>query len=414
METISFFLLILLSGYLGTGFVVRKISDRNYIPTGTEYLLLGLLLSPALYGLVTEYTSLILPFPINLDILAKLDPVISAVTGFLGLYWGMKFNIVELLRSNREHFRIAAYDLLLGSLLSGSAAFLLAYWLYKDKASLEELLFAASAIGIMTSISSPMVINILRSKFSLKGKLSVSLASAASYSGSLSILLFGLAFPVYHITTRPEISLTATEFATLSIGLSVALGVLFLIFIGRETDDHKILAGVMGITLLGSGVAYFLGLSPLFLCFILGIFLGNLSGMKDRITDALQGLIAPLTAVTVVFAGIIWVLPGDWLVWVAVLAFPSIKLFSKFIAHRISVAAAFDQECVNKEQSGVFMLTNVLVFSMLINYATVFNNPILPFVMNTVFVVTVFSALPASYFTRKFLIESGEIKGDVG
>ncbi len=413
METISFFLLILLSGYLGTGFVVRKISNRNYIPTGIEYLILGLLLSPALYGLVTDLISVSLIFPIDSDILAKLNPVISGVTGFLGLYWGMKFNLVELLRSNREHFRIAAYDIIPGTAITGGAAFISGYLLFKDSVDLTQLIFASIAIGIMTSVSSPRIINQLKYKFKLQGKLTTSLSAAASYSGSFGILLFGLGFPVYHIITRPEVNLTATEFVTLSIGISIALGILFLIFIGRETDDHKIIAGVLGITLLGSGVAYFLGLSPLFLCFILGIFLGNLSGMNHTITDTLEGMIPPLTAVTVIFAGMIWALPTDWLVWAAALAFPAIKLFSKYISHRISHVAAFDPECVNRKQTSVFLLSNILVFAMLINYATVFNNILLPWVMNTVFVVAIASSVPASWTVKKFLIESGEIKGEV-
>lgn len=410
METISFFLLILLSGYLGTGFFVRKISDRNYIPTGIEYLLLGVLLSPALYGLLTGLTTFLPPFPINSDILSKLDPIISGVTGFLGLYWGMRFNLVDLLRSNREHFRIAIYDLFLGLVISGSAAFLLGYYLFRDAAPLDQIIFAAIFTGVMTGISSPRILNVLRKKYELKGTLTNSMASAAGISGSLAILIFGLSFPVYHILNRPELTLTATEFVTLSIGISVALGILFIIFIGRENDEHKIIAGVLGITLLGSGVAYYLGLSPLFLCFILGIFLGNISGMRSGIVAALHGMIPPLSAVTVIFAGISWVLPSDWLVWVAAFAFPAIKLFSKSITHRISFAAAFDKECVHPGQSGVFLVNDILVFSMLINYATVFNNLLLPFVMNTVFVVVIVFSLSSSWFTRKFLIESGEIE----
>ncbi|KAA0253130.1 MAG: hypothetical protein EDM75_11805, partial [Chlorobiota bacterium] len=152
----------------------------------------------------------------------------------------------------------------------------------------------------------------------------------------------------------------------------------------------------------------------LFLCFILGIFLGNLSGMNHTITDTLEGMIPPLTAVTVIFAGMIWALPTDWLVWAAALAFPAIKLFSKYISHRISHVAAFDPECVNRKQTSVFLLSNILVFAMLINYATVFNNILLPWVMNTVFVVAIASSVPASWTVKKFLIESGEIKGEIG
>ncbi|MBK6678728.1 MAG: hypothetical protein IPG53_01270 [Ignavibacteriales bacterium] len=123
METLALFLLILLAGYLGTGLVLRKISSRNFFPSGMEYLILGLLLNPGLYYFLSSSLTFDIVSPINSEILSKMAPVISGVTGLIGLYWGMKFSLVELLKTNREQIRVAIYDSLLTTVIIGSAAF---------------------------------------------------------------------------------------------------------------------------------------------------------------------------------------------------------------------------------------------------------------------------------------------------
>ncbi|KAB2909439.1 MAG: hypothetical protein LC102_11325 [Ignavibacteriales bacterium] len=413
METITLFLLILLFGYLGTGLAVRKISGRNYIPTGVEYLLLGLLLSPALYGLIAQFVPILPKFPLNNSIMEKLNPVIAGATGFLGLFWGMKFNLVALLRSNREHVRVAFYDLLLNNILIGSVTFGILYYIFGGTTILVDIIFASLSTAIMVSLPTPWVVRRLQKKFKLRGKLTDSMIAATSFSRSFSLLMFGLLFPVYHILTRPGIFLTATEFVALGFGIAIVLGILFFIFLGRETNSEKIIAGILGITLLGSGVGYYLGLSPLFLCFILGILIGNLSSIRERITNAVHGLITPLSAVTVIFAGITWVVPEDYLIWVAVLLVPLIKLISKAITHRISYAAAFDKESVFERQGSVFLLNDILVFALLVNYATVFSNSMLSFVVNATFISAIVFSISASGVTKKFLVESDEITGGV-
>ncbi|MCC6638137.1 MAG: hypothetical protein IT278_10455, partial [Ignavibacteriaceae bacterium] len=74
METLALFLLILLAGYLGTGLVLRKISSRNFFPSGMEYLILGLLLNPGLYYFLSSNLTFDIVSPINSEILSKMAP----------------------------------------------------------------------------------------------------------------------------------------------------------------------------------------------------------------------------------------------------------------------------------------------------------------------------------------------------
>lgn len=406
------FLLILLAGYLGTGLVLRKISSRNFFPSGMEYLILGLLLNPGLYYFLSSNLTFDIFSPINNEILSKMAPVISGVTGLLGLYWGMKFSLVELLKTNREQIRIAIYDTVLSTVIIGSIAFASFYYFFPDPGNLLEILLASYALAVIGSMSTPYVLQKFREKYDITRKLSDSLNSATRFSLFFSLIMFGAIFSFYNFNTRPTMQLTPIEFFTISIGIAIAIGILFFIFLGRESDARKIFVGILGITMLGSGIAYYLGLSPLFLCFILGILLGNLSRIKEKVLDTIEQLISPLSIVLTIYAGIIWVLPESTFAWLFILSFPVIKVIAKFFTHKIATIAAFEKDRVHSGQGVIFLSSDILVFALLINYATVFNNQYTPIIMSAIILNVFILGFSSSFFTKRFLVETSEISGE--
>ncbi len=412
METLALFLLILLTGYLGTGLVLRKISSRNFFPSGMEYLILGLLLNPGLYYFLSSNLTFDIFSPINNEILSKMAPVISGVTGLIGLYWGMKFSLVELLKTNREQIRVAIYDTVLSTVIIGSAAFAFFYYFIDTTNNLLEILLASYALAVIGSMSSPYVIQKFREKYDINRKLSDSLNSATRFSLFFSLIMFGAIFSFYNFNTRPTMQLTPIEFFTVSIGIAISIGILFFIFLGRESDTRKIFVGILGITMLGSGIAYYLGLSPLFLCFILGILLGNLSRIKEKVIDTIERLISPLSIVLTIYAGIIWVIPNSTVAWVVILLFPVIKVIAKFVTHKIAFIAAFEKDRVHSGQGIIFLSSDILVFALLINYATVFNNQYTPIIMSAIILNVFTLGFSSSFFTKRFLVESSEISGE--
>ena len=387
METLALFLLILLAGYLGTGLVLRKISSRNFFPSGMEYLILGLLLNPGLYYFLSSSLTFDIVSPINSEILSKMAPVISGVTGLIGLYWGMKFSLVELLKTNREQIRVAIYDSLLTTVIIGSAAFAFFYYFIDTTNNILEILLASYALAVIGSMSSPYLLQKFREKYELTRKLTDSLYSATRFALFFSLIMFGAIFSFYNFNTRPTMQLTPIEFFTISIGIAISIGILFFIFLGRESDTRKIFVGILGITMLGSGIAYYLGLSPLFLCFILGILLGNLSRIKEKVIDTIERMISPLSIVLTIYAGIIWVLPDSTAAWVVILSFPLIKVIAKFVTHKTAFIAAFEKDRVHSGQGIIFLSSDILVNVFTLGFS-------------------------ASFFTKRFLVESSEISGE--
>ncbi|MBK6678729.1 MAG: hypothetical protein IPG53_01275 [Ignavibacteriales bacterium] len=243
-------------------------------------------------------------------------------------------------------------------------------------------------------------------------KLTDSLYSANRFALFFSLIMFGAIFSFYNFNTRPTMQLTPIEFFTISIGIAISIGILFFIFLGRESDTRKIFVGILGITMLGSGIAYYLGLSPLFLCFILGILLGNLSRIKEKVIDTIERMISPLSIVLTIYAGIIWVLPDSTAAWVVILSFPLIKVIAKFVTHKTAFIAAFEKDRVHSRQGIIFLSSDILVFALLINYATVFNNQYTPIIFSAIILNVLTLGFSASFFTKRFLVESSEISGE--
>ncbi|GAB1349295.1 hypothetical protein MASR1M107_15090 [Ignavibacteriales bacterium] len=413
MQTLSLFILILLFGYLGTATVLRKISNKNYFPSGAEYVILGLLLSPSFFQLFSEYLPNTSLTTHHSDLLLNLSPVVSSITGFIGLYYGLQFSLVELLKTNREGVRVAIYDSISGAILSGGTIYLVLIYLYTGSLDSYSTIMVSAALGIISSVSTPYIMQKFSSENSLNGKLTRSMLTATKFSKFFAILLFGSLFPIYQASTQSGFQLTSTEFLVVSFGISVAIGVLFFMFLGREMSPQKIIAGVFGVTLLGSGIGYFLGLSPLFLCFIIGALVGNISKMRDEIIGSLNGFIQPLSIVVVVYAGMLIALPSDSREWIMILAFPVVKFLIKYLTHKIAVNAAFERDSVNEKQFVLFLGSDVLIFAMLINYVSIIHNSLNPVVVISVVIMALLYNTGSGYLTKRFLVETDEIRGEL-
>jgi Kef-type K+ transport system membrane component KefB len=92
---------------------------------------------------------------------------------------------------------------------------------------------------------------------------------------------------------------------------------------------------MLGAIALSAGVAGFLKLSPLIVCFVAGLLLANLPGAwKDEVRQALWRLERPLYLIFLVIVGASWRL-DQWEGWVVMALFVVARAGSRFIGVRI-------------------------------------------------------------------------------
>src|SRR5690606_38365238 len=127
-----------------------------------------------------------------------------------------------------------------------------------------QLWMAVGVMGCAAAAGSVAPLELLESRYSFSGAMPERLRRMAGLSDLLAIVVFGLLVCVLHqVDPSALVQPSATEWAVVSVGLGVALGVLFTPFLGEDDSENGRFLAMVGIIVLASGAAYFLDLSPL-------------------------------------------------------------------------------------------------------------------------------------------------------
>ena len=287
-------LAILGIGYLGTQYFAERVRARFHVVTGVEFVVLGVLVGPYVTNVMTP------------DVLTQMGPVISLAIGAVGLVIGLEMRFENLLGSRRDALELSFSGVLTTTVLVGGLA---VGWAWATLTTPDFLvaLPACVALGAIAAVSAPEPIETVHRSMEGQVTLARTLESSALLDELMAILVFGLVFCVFHVgtagTARP---LTATEWAAVSLGFGVVLGVLFFLFLGRESDPDRQLLALIGIILFSSGSAYYLNLSPLFVNMVLGLMLANTSRHAGALRKVMGSIERPVTVVILVLAGASW------------------------------------------------------------------------------------------------------------
>jgi Kef-type K+ transport system membrane component KefB len=100
--------------------------------------------------------------------------------------------------------------------------------------------------------------------------------------------------------------MTPTEWVAVTLGIGVAGGVLFHLFLGRERHVDRLFISLGGGVILVSGAASYVRVSPLLAALCFGAILVNTSRSRAEIAAALERVERPFYFVLLVFAGAAW------------------------------------------------------------------------------------------------------------
>jgi hypothetical protein len=153
---------------------------------------------------------------------------------------------------------------------------------------------------------------------------------------SLAIAVFGLAFCLFHRGDVLEgVAPTPSDWVLLSVGIGLALALLFALFLGESPSEDSLFLTTSGVLLLASGAAFFLNLSALLVNLVLGAVLGR-TRHGQSIHAVLDRTRHPVSIVLLLFAGALWrpvpLVPALSLTAVAIAARLAAKVAAGFTA----------------------------------------------------------------------------------
>lgn len=413
MPPLLIFLGILILAFIGANLFRDKLQSKFHLPRGIEYIFLGIIIGPSFSNWIKTFWGLELPILINDKILLQLSPGIATATGIIGLAYGLKFKLSDFQNADPDHIRITILDIIITYIFIGGAAFGVLFYLFYDQSNLNEIIASSFALAVIGSVSSNSLIKSIISKYSLNGRISVALDVSTKLNLDLNIFLFGLLFGIIHIGSNQSIQITPTEWIVISIVLAVLIGILLNLFLGREEDENKFFVAVIGITIFASGIAYFLNISPLYMNFMLGFVLANLSKISDKLEASVSKILEPFGILIVVMAGFYWVPSSLYTFLIAVTLFIFLRYFSKRIAGSIADASAFDQDKLVPTVGMGLLPQDIIVCAMVVDYLNVYKNDFTSIVVSSVLVSMIFYGLISYFLTKRLLIDAGEITGEI-
>ena len=282
MNAIAFLLGLLVLAYVGSILVGGRAIRGFGLASGAEYLVLGFVLGPQVLSVVGR------------SLVESFQPIVLVGVSWLGLLLGVSYLRVGLraVPLSRVALGIA---LSAGVSACVSAAVFFGASTFTALPRTEVIAFSAVA-GIVCSETTRHSVRWVVERYGAKGPLAdlaadTSRASALFAALSLSVVnawLPGAALPAFSVLERVLVSL----------GLGVVLGLTGVLLLGREFRRDESWGILLGTSLLATGAAARLNLSPISATFAMGLTLAIVSrhrlDIKAMITPTEKPVILPV------------------------------------------------------------------------------------------------------------------------
>lgn len=288
MSSILVLVGLLVLAYLGSILVGGR-SVRGYgLPSGSEWVLLGLVVGPHALGTVTRPT------------LSALEPLALVALAWLALVTGVDYGFVGPRRIRLRRL-LAAVVLSLGSAVGVAGAFAVYAQTFTTLRG-HDLLIACIGVGAVSCETTRYAVRWVAERYAATGPLSDLVADIADGDDVVPLLAITVAF-----TLAPTPGLTLVlpfwGLALATVGTGALLGALGSALLRVELRVTQSWGIVLGAALFGVGIAARIGGSVLGLAFVLGLSLSLLAGRREELRAMLEPSEHPVILPVLVLAG---------------------------------------------------------------------------------------------------------------
>ncbi|MCB9795772.1 MAG: hypothetical protein H6741_24010 [Alphaproteobacteria bacterium] len=400
--------------YLIAHFVVEWLQERFFFTTGSEYMLVGVLLGPATHSLLVGQLGLHVPQVVSEDAVLQLGPLIELAIGWVGLLYGAQLNLGQLLSSRDGSISLSALSSLAAFVVIGGGSYLALSTLEPvEGAPMVSIWLASTTLGAIGAVTSPAVLDLVSRRFQAEGPTTDMLRRSLRLDELIAIAGFGLISAWFHQQTALNgHALDATHWFVGSIVLGGFLGALFHFFIGHEHDAEKQFMAFVGIVVFSSGAAYYLQVSPLLVNMVLGVAMVNVTDESaEDIIAVLESTRRPMYILLLFFAGAMWT-PVAWAGVGLALIFLVVRTAGVFVG---GFVAAFSLGRGHRRDLGRALLgQGELAVAMALNYYLLFRHDALADVVFTAALMSVLlNELWSTRLLKGLLIDSGDIRHEI-
>ena len=340
IKVIAGLIALMVLAYLGGHRKVVRFQERlgvgGVITAGFPFVALGAIAATDSIGVL------------NADVLSRLRPVLHFGLGWLGFLIGAQLDIRVLDRVPKG----TAYLILVESLgpfaitAAGCGILMIAFGMsIDDPATWRDMIL----LGTAAAMTAPRKFRGFANRRWHEGRgVDVLLAQLDEIVGVIG-LVFITAYFREDVSSTWQLPDTAWIFV--SLGLGVAIGVLIFAMIRVPVSNAEFLAVVLGGIAFASGLAGYLRLSPIAICFIAGVLVTNFPNeQRASVFKILHHLERPVHLLFLMIAGAMWNVT-EWRGWVLVPLFVAGRVIGKWtgvIASKTAVGHYLPKDFVDQ------------------------------------------------------------------
>ncbi len=316
-------------------------------------------------------------------VLAQVAPLLQLGLGWVGFLTGYQFEVRSLddFPKGTAAFVSAMTTLPFVVVVAACGGLLLAFGQpWQDAVFLRD----AVVLGTAATITAPIASALARERGVAPGTQAVltRLGQLDDIAGIVGLLFLGAYFRPAAAGVAWALPGTAWLFVTIGLGFSV--GVVIYLVLRRPASNVEQIALVIGSIAFAAGLAGFLRVSAVVVCFLAGLLVGNLPGdYRPTVKKVLRLLERPVYLVFLVFAGALWNVE-DWRGWALVPVFVLARLGGRALGVRAAERTGGASELAHGRAGVVPAPMGALSIAIVISFQTLFAGRAVPWIVTAV------------------------------
>ena len=278
---------LLVLAYVGSMLVSGRTIRGFGLPSGAEYLVLGVVIGPHALGLLTRST------------VASFEPIFVLGASWMALVAGIGYGVVGERRIHAG--RALAGVVFAAGVGAGLSAALYSAFVELGVLAGPERLRTALAAGIVCCETTRHSVRWVVERYGARGPVSDWVADMAR--ASALVPLVGLGWLMASAPHPTLVVLDNLQRLGVTVGIGVLLGVVAVVLLGREFRRDESWGLLLGTSVLACGLSARLGLSPMTTLFMMGLTMAIVSRHRLEIKFMVQASEKPVVLPVLLAAG---------------------------------------------------------------------------------------------------------------
>ena len=371
----------------------NKLQVTHVVTAGLPFVFLGLIAHVRGVGILSE------------SVLWEIRPLLALGLGWIGFTIGFRFDskLGESLMPGASAASLITASIPFGTIVAASTLLLL----YTEHSPANAIFLRDAMLlgtaGAMTAYSAPKLLE-ARGGTERSVDRVASVVTLEQLAGFVGLLIIAAYFRPQDSSVTWRLPGTAWLFITLGMGTMVGAVIWGTLAKVKAGPEFTVL--ILGSVCFAAGMASFLLISPLVVCFLVGLILVNLPGTsKDEIRNVLEHMERPIYLLFLLVAGSLWDITA-WQGWALLALFVPARLLGKWLAVSICRKQISGGLSSDEQRSLIFSPMGALSIAIVVNAQDLYFGSAVPWMVTAVIGGAVVTEVIVQIASRRNPIEN--------